>query len=67
MDARDLSQAIFAGNDIAMQWYGLTHQVAVPGAGTITVNPERGSVQVGSGVLVIIGLLVVGAIFLLKD
>jgi len=67
MTASDLSQAIFAGNDIAMQWYGLTHQVAVPGPGTITVNPERGSVQVGSGVLIIVGLLVIGAVFLLKD
>lgn len=67
MNASDLSQAIFAGNDIAMQWYALTHQVTIPGPGTITVNPERGSVQVGSGVLVIVALLAVGAIFLLKD
>ena len=67
MTASDLSQAIFAGNDIAMQWYGLTHQVAIPGAGTVTVNPESGSVQVGSGILVLGALLIIGAIFMLKD
>jgi hypothetical protein len=67
MTASDLSQAIFAGNDIAMQWYGLTHQVAIPNAGTVTVNPNTGSVQVGSGILILVGLLAIGAIFLLKD
>jgi hypothetical protein len=67
MDARDLSQAIFAGNDIAMQWYGLTHQVTIPNAGTVTVNPNSGTVQVGSGILVLIALVVVGGFFLLKD
>jgi hypothetical protein len=67
MTASELSQAIFAGNDIAMQWYGLTHQVAIPGAGTMTINPESGSVQVGSGILILGGLLLLAAIFLLKD
>lgn len=67
MNASDLSQAIFAGNDIAMQWYGLTHQVSIPGPGTVTVNPQSGSVQVGSGILVLVAIVAIGAIFLLKD
>jgi hypothetical protein len=67
MTASDLSKAIFAGNDIAMQWYGLTHQVTIPNAGTVTVNPNSGTVQVGSGILVLIALIAVGGFFLLKD
>ena len=67
MTASELGQAIFAGNDVAMQWYALTHQVTVPGPGTISVSPESGSVQVGSGILVLAALLVLAAIFLLKD
>jgi hypothetical protein len=67
MTADQVGQAIFAGNDVMMQWYALTHQVTIPGPGTITMNPESGSLQVGSGILVLGALLVIGAIFLLRD
>jgi hypothetical protein len=67
MTGSDLGKAIFAGNDIAMQWYALTHQVQIPGPGTVTVNPNSGTVQVGSGILVLIALIAVGGFFLLKD
>lgn len=70
MDRSDLGQAIYAGNDIAMQWYALTHQVVTPGVGTLTMqtNPDTGrtSLQVGSGALVLVGLALVAAVLILK-
>lgn len=68
MDSRDLTAAIFAGNDVAMQWYALTHNVPMPGAGTIQVQhtPQGSSLQLGAGGLVLIGLVVIGAIIVLK-
>ena len=70
MDTSDLTSAIFAGNDMAMQWWALTHQTALPSPGTVVLQPtSRGgsSLQIGSGALLLIALVVIGGVILLKD
>lgn len=68
MTREDLGSAIYAANDIGMQWYALTHQVAQPGIGTMTyrTNGDSSSVQLGSGALVVIGLAVVAVVLLAR-
>lgn len=66
----DLANAIMMGNQVALQWYAVTHQTAIPGTpGSVVISPTSGggySASFGSGSLLIVGLLVVGAIILLK-
>jgi len=70
MTSQDVARAIFAGNDVAMQWYALTHQTAIPGAaGTVVVtSPESGgfSASFGSGTLLLIGAAIIGLVLILK-
>lgn len=60
--------AIMAGNEAAMQWYAMSHQVPLPapqyGTG-VSLGPTGLNATVGSGGLLIVGLIVVGAIVLL--
>lgn len=71
MTSSDVQQAIFAGNDIAMQWYALTHQTVVPGGpGTITVQTPPGgglNATFGSGTLVLVGLGLIALVVLFHD
>jgi hypothetical protein len=65
MSSEDLGRAIFAANDVALQWYALTHQTTVPGApGTVTITPTGATF--GSGTLILAGLLIVGLVIVLK-
>lgn len=65
MTQQELAAAIFAANDVALQWYAVTHNQPVAGApGTITVSP-RGA-TFGSGTLVLAGLALLAVVFLLK-
>lgn len=70
MTTADVQHAIFAGNDIAMQWYALTHPTQ-PGMGGVVLQPLPGggsSLQIGSSTMLVIGALVlVAAVVLLND
>jgi len=70
MTGRELAAAIFAGNDVARQWYAVTHQTAIPGApGSVVVQTPPGgglSATFGSGTLLLVGIVALGAIFLLR-
>ena len=70
MTQSDLARAIFAGNDVAMQWYALTHQTQVPGPGTVNIaTPPGGGINAtfGSGTLVLVALGLIALIYALKD
>lgn len=62
MDDQAFMDWLNTGNDIAMQWYEVTHPLSYP-SGSITVGPR--GVQAGGSVMLI--LLVLGAVLLLKD
>lgn len=66
----DLATAIMLGNQVALQWYAVTHNTAIPGTpGSVVISPTSSggySASFGSGSLLIIGLLIVGAIVLMK-
>jgi len=70
MTSRELAAALFAGNDIALQWYAVTHNTQIPGAaGSVVVQTPPGgglSATFGSGTLLLVGIVVLGAVFLLK-
>jgi len=57
----DLGDVIMAGNDVAMQWYAMTHQTQVPtrAPGIYTPLPGGGSVAIDPKTVV---LLVLGVI-----
>lgn len=68
MDAGDIGNLIMLGDDIAMQWYVLSHpgtelpapapggQIEIPGIARASFNPN----------LIIVGLIIVAAIVVLK-
>lgn len=66
-DAEKMVQLGMLGNDIAMQWYVLTHQgSALPGpapGGEVNVPGLRASFNTN---LLILGLIVLGAVLLLN-
>lgn len=67
MNSQDLQNAIFAGNNIALEWYLVTHpQAHPPGvpAGTIAITPT--SASLGSGII-LLALGVVALLVLSKD
>ena len=67
MTAQELGQALYTGNDIAMQWYLATHpESRYPGAGELVIQPTNGGLRagVGPGALLLIGALILGAIYL---
>jgi hypothetical protein len=58
---QDLGDVIMAGNDVAMQWYAMTHQTTIPtrSPGIYTPLPGGGSVAIDPKTVV---LLVLGVI-----
>lgn len=70
MTQQELAGAIFAANDIALQWYAVTHQQAVPGTpGSIVVSrpPDGGfSASFGSGTLLLVGAVILAVVLLAK-
>lgn len=70
MTSQELAAAIFAANDVALQWYAVTHQTAVPGtAGSIVVQTPPGggiSASFGPGTLLLVGVALVAAVFIFK-
>lgn len=65
----DLAQAIMAGNQVAMQWYAVTHQQqATPSIGGMVIQPTTTggySASFGTGslaLLLILGVVVVIAV-----
>ena len=70
MTTQDLQQAIFAGNDIAMQWYALTHQQTGAQQQSVIVRPNPlggGSATFSTGTLVIAGIAIIAAVYLLRN
>ena len=71
MTQDSLSRAIFSANDVALQWYAVTHNMAVPGSpGSVVVSTPQGgglSASFGSGTLLLVGLVIVAAVLILKD
>jgi len=70
MTSQELSHAIFAANDVALQWYAVTHQTAIPGApGTVVIGTPPGgglSATFGSGTMLLIGVALLAVVFLVK-
>lgn len=68
MSSEDIANLLMLGDDVAMQWYVLSHpgtalpapapggQVEIPGVARVSFNPN----------LLIIGLIIVAAIIVLK-
>jgi hypothetical protein len=65
---QDLGDVITAGNDIALQWYALTHQTTIPtrNPGIYTPLPGGGFVSANPNVLVFLVLGVVALIVFSK-
>jgi hypothetical protein len=61
--SEDLGDVIMAGNDVAMQWYAMTHQTQVPtrSPGIYTPLPGGGSVAIDpkTVVLLILGVIAI--------
>lgn len=70
MTQQELAAAIYAANDIGLQWYAVTHQTQVPGTpGSIVVQrPSDGgfSATFGSGTLLLVAAAIVAAVLILK-
>jgi len=70
MTQGELTHAIFAANDVALQWYAVTHQQAIPGApGTVVVSTPPGGglgMTFGSGTMVLAVIAIVAAVLILK-
>lgn len=68
MTRQELAAAIFAANDVALQWYQATHSDA-PAAGRVIIAPQPGgglSASFGSGTLVLVGVALIAVVVLLK-
>lgn len=61
---QDLGDVIMAGNDIALQWYALTHQTTIPtrNPGIYTPLPGGGSLAVNPNTLVLLVLGIVAVV-----
>lgn len=59
MERKDVLDAIMLGNDVAMQWYALTHDMPLPGTGgTVYVPPgpnTTGRLQISTGTILVLG------------
>lgn len=66
MDRSNVLDAIMLGNDVAMQWYALSHDIPAPNQGGIVYQPTSGRFQASSGTILVIGGLLIGAYLLLK-
>jgi len=70
MTSQELAAAIFAGNDVALQWYAVTHNQAIPGApGTVVLQTPPGgglSASFGSGTMLLVGVAIIALVFILK-
>jgi hypothetical protein len=67
----EMLQAIMAGNEVALQWYAVTHGQQLPAApGSVSVyRPPGGtgwSASFGSGTLVIGALVIIGLVIVFK-
>lgn len=70
MTKDDLLSAIGAGNDVAMQWYALTHQQTLPSATSIIAQRNaagQASLQIGSGTIVLLGLAIVAVVLIVNN
>jgi len=71
MTSGELTRAIFTANDVALQWYAVTHQTAVPGApgSVVMTSPPGGgfSATFGSGTLVLAALGLLAVVFIMKS
>lgn len=65
---QDLGDVITAGNDIALQWWAITHQTTIPtrNPGIYTPLPGGGSVAINPNALVFLVLGVVALIVFSK-
>jgi hypothetical protein len=66
MEARDVSDVIMLGNDIAMQWYALTHDTPLPQPVMIPGTGIPTQVYTQTTQLMLIGLVVVAAVIILR-
>jgi hypothetical protein len=67
-NSEDLGSVITAGNDIALQWYAITHQTTIPtrSPGIYTPLPGGGSVAIDPKMVVLLVLGVVALIVFAK-
>ncbi len=68
MNSQDVSRIVMAGNDIALQWYALTHDRELP-TGSIVVSPTGSggvSASFSPGTLMLAGLVIVAAVLIFK-
>ena len=70
MTQQELAAAIYAANEIGLQWYAATHQTAIPGTpGSVVVTQPAGggfSASFGSGTLLLAAAVIIAAVLLLK-
>jgi len=68
MTSAELGSAIYAANDVALQWYLATHPTA-PAGDRVVIQPTAGgglAASFGSGTLLLVGVAIIAAVVLLK-
>jgi len=68
MTSQELGAAVYAANDIALQWYLATHATA-PAADRVVIQPVAGgglAASFGSGTMLLVGVAIIAAVVLLK-
>lgn len=66
MAPADWATIINGGNDIAMQWYAITHQTQVPALPSYTSLPGGGRINAPSQGVVLIGLAILAFLLIRK-
>lgn len=59
MNATDWATILNSGNDIALQWYAISHQTQVPALPSYQPTPGGGRINLPSGSTVLIGIALV--------
>ena len=67
MDEQSAIQLALAGNDIALQWFLITHPGSTAGNYTLTSSPTGTSITAGSGNVAVLLILALAAFFLVKS
>jgi hypothetical protein len=68
MTSQDVSRIVMAGNDIALQWYALTHDRELP-TGSISITPTGSggvSATFAPGTMLLMAAVVVAAVLIFK-
>lgn len=69
MERSDVVAAIMAGNEAAMSWYAMTHNVPLPapqyGTG-ISVGPTGVNATIGGSGLAILALVIIAAVIVMN-